>query len=159
VILIWKRSVSISIWGCVNPCFIWRFPYGNREPFHMIPIWKRAFPISIWGCVNPRFHMGIPEWKLGAISYDSPYGNVHSPFPYRDVSIPVSKWGSLYGNRESFFLIPHMETSILHFHTGKRQPPIPYGDPCMEMGSFFLLIPHMETGIPHFHMGMHQSPF
>ncbi len=85
------------------------------EPF---PIWKR-------GCVNPRFHMGISVWKQGAISFDphmetrtlhfhmgichspfpcgdphmwSPYENGLFPFPYGDVSIPVSIWRFLYGN-------------------------------------------------------------
>ncbi len=96
-------SFSISMWGS---------PY-------VIPIWKRSVSISIWGCVNLRFHMEIPVWKWGAISYDSPYRNRHSPFPYGDVSIPISIWLSLYGNGEPFLMIPHMETGIPHFHIGK----------------------------------------
>ncbi len=86
--------------------------------------------------------MGIPVWKRGAISYDSPYGNRHSPFPYRDVSIPISIWGSLYGNGKPFLMIPHMEMGIPHFHMGMRQSPLPYGNPCMETGSQFLYSPY-----------------
>ncbi len=119
--------------------------------FLWFPIWKRVFPISIWGCVNPRFHVGISVWKWGAVSFDSPYGNGHSPFPYGDASIPVSIWGSPYENRESFLLIPHMETGIFHFHMGMCRIPI------WKRGAIFF-IPHMEKGIPHYHIGMWQSP-
>jgi hypothetical protein len=79
--------------------------------------------------------MGIPVWKREAISFDSPYGNRHSPFPYGDVSIPVSIWGSLYGNRELFIVIPHMEMGIPHFHMGMWKSPFLYGDTHMKMGS------------------------
>ncbi len=54
------------------PVSTWRLPYGNREQILMILHMEMEFPICIWGCVNPRFHMGIPVWKRGAISYDSP---------------------------------------------------------------------------------------
>jgi hypothetical protein len=85
----------------------------------VIPIWKQSVSIFIWVSVNPCFYMEIPVWKQGALSYDSPCGNGHSPFPYGDMSIPVSIWQSLYGDREPFLMILHMETGILHFHIGK----------------------------------------
>jgi hypothetical protein len=99
------------------------FPYEDprREMgihFLRFPMYKWAFPISLWGCVNPCFHKEIPIWKRGAISYDSPYENRHSPFPYGDVLTPVSMWQSLYGNREQFFFILHMEMGIPHLHMG-----------------------------------------
>jgi hypothetical protein len=44
--------------------------------------------------------MGIPVWKRGAVSFDSPYGNRDSPFLYGDVLIPISIWEWTYGNGE-----------------------------------------------------------
>ncbi len=59
---------------------------------------NRCSPYSIQGCAKPRFDMGIPVWKRGPVFFKSPYGNRDYPFPYGDVSIPVSIWGSPYGN-------------------------------------------------------------
>ncbi len=44
------------------------------------------------------FSYGVPSMETGACYFKSPYGNEDSPFPYGDVSIPVSIWGSPYGN-------------------------------------------------------------
>ena len=79
-------------------------PYGNRD--------RRSDSISIWLCVYPHFHMVITMWKRGAMSSGSLYGNGDSPFPYGDVSIPVSIWRSPYGNEEPFHSAPYMETGI-----------------------------------------------
>ncbi len=40
------------------------------------------------------------------------YGNGDSPFPYGDVSIPVSIWRSPCGNGEPFHCAPYMEMGI-----------------------------------------------
>jgi hypothetical protein len=53
--------------------------------------------------------------------------------PFEDVPSTVFIWGSLYGNRDLFFLNPRMEMGILHFHMGMCKSPFPYGDPLMEM--------------------------
>ena len=180
--------------------------FGNGIVTEPVPIWKQ-------GRVNPCFCMGVPTWKRGAILFDphmemrtphfhmgichspfpcgdtrmwSPYGNGLFPFPYGEVSIPISILRFPYGNGEPFLMIPHIETGIPHFHMGMCQSLFPYGNPFMETGSHghspfpyrevsthvsiwgslygngkpFLIIPHMmETGIPHFHMVMCQSSF
>jgi hypothetical protein len=101
--------------------------------FSLIPKWAQTLfwnrivtePVLIWKQrhVDPRVHMGIPIWKRGALSFDSPYGNEDTPFLYGDVSVPVSICGSPYGNGEPFRLIPHMETGIPHFHMGMCHSP------------------------------------
>ena len=140
VITIWKRwspygkhshmviFTSIPKWAWTlfgNGLVTERSPFGNGDPFlygdpHIemgirsicFPIWKRGFTLSIWGFVYPRFHMVIAMWKRGAVSLCSLYGNGDSPFPYGDLSIPVSIWWSPCGNGEPFHCAPYMETGI-----------------------------------------------
>ncbi len=104
----------------------------------MIPHMEMGVPHFIWGCANPHFHMGIPIWKWGAISFDCPYGNGDSPFPYGDVSIPgqnfwrpkflVMRWRLVRDPMAGQNYSPCFHTKSPHMETGRQTKKFPFGD-------------------------------
>ncbi len=149
-------------------------PYGDRHietgsRFIRLPMWKQGFPLSIWGCDYHHFHMVIAIWKRGAVSLGSLYGNKDSPFPYGDVTIPVSIWWlpygnrdpfhwihisiwwSLYGNGEPFRWVPYMETGIATCPIGNGDYRFHMVIPVWKRDAVALDSPY-GNGIPHFYM-------
>jgi hypothetical protein len=83
--------------------------------------------------------MVITIWKRGAVSSGSLYGNGDSPFPYGDVSIPVSKWRSHMETGNHFIQLPIWKRGSPYGNgdfQGICKSPFPYGDHHN----------HMETG-------------
>jgi hypothetical protein len=113
----------------------------------------------------------VPKWKQTLFGNgDSPYGNIR-------VSLPISEWGSPYGNGDPHMKYSHMvifwwvpkwkQTLFGNRLVTEPSPfgngdPFRYGDPHIEMGIRSIWFPIWKWGLtkrPHFHMGMCLSPF
>jgi hypothetical protein len=86
-----------------------------------IPIWERGLTYPHIEMVNHRFHMGIEKFMIPVSIWGSPYGN-------GDLRLSITIWG--------------LSVTIRGFDTNGS--PFPYGDPNMGTGIDY---PHMEMVI------------
>ena len=94
----------------VNPVSIWGsricgslFPYGDRRmktgidasPF---PYGDCPLPYGDLTQMDPRYHTGIPIWERGFTYPHMEMVNHRSHMGIEKFMIPISIWGSPYGN-------------------------------------------------------------
>jgi hypothetical protein len=101
-----------------------------------IPIWERGspFPYGDSTQMDPRYHTGIPIWERGLTYPHMEMVNLRFHMGIENFMIPVSIWGSRYGNEDRRVPISTWGLSITVRGFDTNESPLPYRDPNMGMG-------------------------